>query len=439
MSTLLSDSVPTFYGGGGCGRGDSICTVDFWREGGTRTQFVDANGAVLRRRTAAPLSCAEACRTDAACLYAFYRFWTGDCFLMGAASAPFRIKTWVGNWRQGPQGGVTFQKYIDPPPPAPPSPISPPAAPPSWPPHQLLVDPGENVWPVEWFGNMSTTPYHQITAAEWHGEEGHVKAGFDFALPNGTLPSPRGLVTIQRAFGYNGELPNPPTIAANLPRLNFHANSVFCMWLSWNQVETAQGAYDFSSLDANFDAAVSSGWLVALRILTARLTDAPAYMAGRGIPTLDHGLNYDPADPFFHSRYLALLNALKDRGYCQNQSLAMMYVGYASHDPGDEYIGPHPTGYKGDPAVDYPHVKQRLDAWAQVCNGAVHKMLMGGRSAYGTSLGFGTRNGFVEHCKCCSTCTPRAETVHLVLSHAHDSFCVRYFPCMILPRLVHDS
>ena len=319
---------------------------------------------------------------------------------MGASSAPYRIKTWVGDWRQGPQGGVTFEKYLDPPPPSPPLPLSPPASPPSWPPHKLLVDAGEGKWPVAWFGNLSTTPYHEVTAPPFYDEPGHVKLGFDFSLPNGTLPSPRGLITLQRGFGANGELPNPPTIASQLPRLAFRANSVFCMWLQWRQIEPTQGMYDFSSLDANFGAAVSAGWLVALRLLTARLTDAPAYLAGRGIPTLDHGINYDPADPFFHARYIALLGALKERGYCHNESLAMMYVGYASHDPGDEYIGPHPAGYTGDPAVDYPHVKERLDAWAQVCDGMSRsKMLMGGRSAYGSSLGFGTRNGFVEHCK----------------------------------------
>lgn len=47
--------------------------------------------------------------------------------------------------------------------------------------------------------------------------------------------------------------------------------------------------------------------------------------------------------------------------------------------------------------MTYPHVKQRLDAWADVCDGARFKVLMGGKSPYGSSLGFGTRNGFVEH------------------------------------------
>ena len=77
----------------------------------------------------------------------------------------------------------------------------------------------------------------------------------------------------------------------------------------------------------------------------------------------------------------------------------MMYAGYASHDPGDEYIGPHGPEDRGvDPANKYPHVRERLDAWARVCEGVQTKILMGGLSPYGSSLGFGTRNGFVEHC-----------------------------------------
>ena len=339
VSEVLVPRVPSFHGGPSCNGGSAICTVDYWREGATKSTFSDDEGNVLRRTTAVPLLCAESCEADAACLYAFYRFWSGDCYLMGVHSASHRIKTWVGDWRRGPQGGITFQKYLDPPPPSPPLPISPPAPPPSWPPHQLLVDPGEGVWPVEWFGNFSTVPYNEVPAAEWHGAEG-IEAGYDFGLPVNTTPAARGLITLQRGFGANGELPNPPTIAATLPSLSMRANAVFSMWLPWNQLEGAQGSYDFTALEANMNATIAAGWLVGLRILTARLTDAPDYLSGRGIATLDHGENYDPANNFFHARYLALLGELKARGYCQSEHVAMVYAGYASHDPGDEYIGP---------------------------------------------------------------------------------------------------
>ena len=88
--------------------------------------------------------------------------------------------------------------------------------------------------------------------------------------------------------------------------------------------------YDFTSLDVNFDAVVSSGWLVGLRLLTSRVVEAPTYLSGLGIRTLHGGVNYDPADPTFHARYLALLEALRERRYCQNESLRMMYAGCAS-------------------------------------------------------------------------------------------------------------
>jgi hypothetical protein len=44
-----------------------------------------------------------------------------------------------------------------------------------------------------------------------------------------------------------------------------------------------------------------------------------------------------------------------------------------------------------------PHVLERLDAWAAITDGIRHKMVMGGYSNHGLSLGFGIRRGFVEH------------------------------------------
>ena len=70
-----------------------------------------------------------------------------------------------------------------------------------------------------------------------------------------------------------------------------------------------------------------------------------------------------------------------------------MYVGFASSSNGDEGIGPH---HGGDPD-NYPVVIERLNGWAGVCANNAHKMMMGGLSNYGMSLGFGFRNGFVEH------------------------------------------
>ena len=265
----------------------------------------------------------------------------------------------------------------------------------------LLVDAGENNWPVEWFGNFSVLPVHSVVPAPWYADDGGSRIGYDFSLPRFTRPSSRSLLTLRRSFL---QLPNPPTL--QLPQLGFKANAVFDMWVTWRNLEPTAGAYQLDALDANYRAATATGrWKFALRLLTSRVAEAPEYLAGRGIRTIDNGLNYDPLDPIFHARYLALLDALRDGlGLCQRDGLAMLYAGYASTSWGDEYIGPHSTSSSSsssssnyDPAVDYLAVRERLDRWARVCENATGKVMMGGESAYGRGLGFGTRNGFVEH------------------------------------------
>jgi len=270
-----------------------------------------------------------------------------------------------------------------------------PPAPPSWPPHQLFVDPGEGRWPTEWFGNYSTPPYDSVEPAPWNGTHGAICDGFDFGLPPGTQPSSTGMITLQRSYL---QLPNPPNVAASLPTVSFRANTVLCMWVSWRNFEPTEGAYAIEALVANFEAATASGWHFALRMLTSRVEEAPIWLANLGLPTIDYGTNYDPAAPAFHARYLAMLEALRLSELCQRSGFVMAYAGYASTSWGDEYIGPHGPSDTGDPAEAYRHVRERLDGWARVCERQnSHKVLMGGESAYGRSLGFGTRNGFVEH------------------------------------------
>ena len=107
--------------------------------------------------------------------------------------------------------------------------------------------------------------------------------------------------------------------------LAFKASKVFCMWVSWREMEPTEGEYSFAALDANFDAAVGRGWSFALRLLTSRVAEAPLYLANRSIRTLDggsRGPNYDPSDPAFHARYLALVAALRSHGLCQRPELA---------------------------------------------------------------------------------------------------------------------
>lgn len=255
----------------------------------------------------------------------------------------------------------------------------------------LLVDPGENVWPTQFFGNLSHVPLDQISGfgADFVGSPG-IRSGYDWSLPKDTLPARRGLLTMFRTFNLQ---PTPPM----LPTLRFRATAVHSVWVRWKELEPTEGTYDFALLRSTFKATKDQDWLLGLRLLTSRIEYAPSYLSGRS-SVLEGGANYDPADAYFHARYLALLRALKGLDLCSDDAFAVTYVGYASSSLGDEYIGPHgPGALPGDPAVAYPHVRERLDAWASVCAGHANKVMMGGFSAYGAALGFGTRNGFVEH------------------------------------------
>ena len=101
--------------------------------------------------------------------------------------------------------------------------------------------------------------------------------------------------------------------------------------------------------------------------------------------------NYEISHPEFHQRYLRLIDALGESGIPQMKALQGAYVGYASPSYGDEGIGPH----KEDPGA-FPHVIERLEAWARAFQGMESKVFMGGISKYGLERGFGIRRGFVE-------------------------------------------
>ena len=255
----------------------------------------------------------------------------------------------------------------------------------------LLVSPGENVWPASWFGNLSLTPLENLRPAPFSSAPGSLP-GLDFTLPEDTKSSDGGLVTIHTALG------GCQRRHQLFPIISFPVAAVHSIWVRWRQLEPSEGSYDFSFLQAAVDATAAAGWRVGLRVLTSRTEYAPTYLAGTAATT-HGGINFDPADSHFHARYLELLAALESEGFCQHSAVAVAYVGYASKSHGDEYIGPHgDEALPGDPAVAYPHVRERLEAWARVCSGYTRKVVMGGESEYGASLGFGTRNGFVEHC-----------------------------------------
>ena len=401
------DGFPAYSGGAGCGAGgNSICTCDWpgsHAGAGTHvTVYFLPSGAqnstggsgVLRGETPRagapnPWLCREACRTSATCSYAFFGYWNGICHLFSysyAYSQPSstcpRMSMWVGNGNW--MGGVTWAKQVPAPPPPPPSP---PAPPPMWPPYTLLVDPGEDVWPTAWFGNFSCHGRHAEEAATFHGctplQSSQTYAnvvpdpwrdapnttvfGYDWGLPPGTLPSPRGLLGMQRSFGYvptppkryyndwpNMHLPFGGPSARVLPRASempFRSTPVYSIWATWLQLEPSEGTYNFAPLHANVAEARRRGWKVELRILTSHIGSAAAYLAGRNVSTrytdaanAEMGGSYDPIHPYFHARYLAFLSALGSTGLCQNETVVMMYAGYASSSYGDEYIGPkHPS------------------------------------------------------------------------------------------------
>jgi hypothetical protein len=170
-----------------------------------------------------------------------------------------------------------------------------------------------------------------------------------------------------------------------------------CFWIKWKHVELERGHYDFGGLNTAIDTAASKGWRVAIRLLTGRRDAfAPVWMRDLSIPMYKTTDSYDPEDPTFHDLYLRLVAAFGAQSYCTNPDVVSLYVGYASRSNGDEHIGPSdPDG--GGYELDTPIVRERLDAWARICPGNAHKMVMGGPSQYGASLGFGFRNGFVEN------------------------------------------
>ena len=464
------DSFPAYSGGASCGSGgNNICTCDwpgshtgagthatvYFLPGGVQTSN-GSNPLVLRgeRSNANPWLCREACRASATCSYAFFGYWNGICHLFSYSYAYSRGPAATGNCPKQTMwvgtgarwlGGVTWAKQVPAPPPPPPSP---PLSPPLWPPQSLLVDPGEDVWPAAWFGNFScygrdaaeaayfngcspaeaNKTYAHVEPDPWRDEPNTTVLGFDWGLPPNTMPSPTGLLAMQRSFNY---VPTPPKLYYNsypnttlpfggpsalvLPeasRMPFRSTPVYSIWATWLQLEPSEGVYDFAPLHANVAEAARRGWKVCLRILTSHIGSAPTYLAGRNISTrytdaanAEAGGSYDPIDPQFHARYLAFLVALGTSRLCQHETVVMMYAGYASASYGDEYIGPrHPNATSGtaydpnyDPAALFPHVRERLDAWASVCADVPSKVLMGGESNYGLSLGFGSRNGFVEH------------------------------------------
>lgn len=234
-----------------------------------------------------------------------------------------------------------------------------------------------------------------IRAQEWKTTD-HVIDGWDWSLPGFVKPAARSSVGLQRNFGWTKDFFNF--------NLKFPANPVGLLWVNWREIEKTPGVYDFSGILNRIKQAQSVGVKISLRILChskSRGTgsgEAPLWLEDLGVTFLPQknpgdNLNFDPAHPVFHQRYLMLISELAKTEIPGLVKAA--YVGYASPALGDEGIGPYgeTNSAANDTAI---HVRERLDAWENAFKGMETKVYMGAACEYGFEKGFGTRRGFVE-------------------------------------------
>ena len=224
----------------------------------------------------------------------------------------------------------------------------------------------------------------------------HGIEGWDWSLPGFVTPSARSSVGLQRNMGWTKEFFNF--------NLQFPANPTGLLWVNWRDIEKTPGNYNFSEILNRIKQAQSVGVKISLRILSCSKSrgttagEAPLWLEDMGVTLLPQAkpgdnLNFNPAHPVFHQRYLMLINELAKTEI--PSLLRNAYVGYASHALGDEGIGPY--GETNSAANDTAkHVRERLDAWENAFKGMETKVYMGAACDYGFKKGFGTRRGFVE-------------------------------------------
>ena len=252
-------------------------------------------------------------------------------------------------------------------------------------------------WP-----EYKTVRVADIKPQPWRGKDDIID-GWDWSLPPSTRVSGNSLLCVSRNI-------------RQLPKLNFPANPIVSLWVRWRDLEPQEGQYSFGKLIADIKTAEKAGYGVVIRPMTAvweslahpdesKTTErirrskkcAPDYLVTKyNVPRKKQSpkknwrlVNLDVTHEDFHRNYIKLVAAIGRAGIPQMKTVKGIIVGYASPSWGDEGIGPH-----GQP--DPPHVRQRLDAWANACKGVEQKVCMGGVSPYGLKKGFGTRGGFVE-------------------------------------------
>ncbi len=250
-------------------------------------------------------------------------------------------------------------------------------------------------WPA--YNSLALDDLTDIKAQPWINQQ-HTIDGWDWSLPESVTPADNGLVALQRNIGLKKSF--------KALKLSFPSNSVGILWVKWRDIEATEGNFDFSPIVAKIKQANSVGVEVILRILAhskdragnINKGDAPLWLEKYDVTLLKRrrlkdNLNFDPAHPVFHDRYLKLVQALAKTDIPNMVKAA--YVGYRSNSFGDEGIGPFKEhDWQKNDALD--HVRERLDAWQKAFTGMEHKVFMGGTSHYGFKQGFGVRRGFVE-------------------------------------------
>ena len=175
VNVPLGSSGERYHGGSSCSSGSGICTIDFWKDS-SASYFGSPDGAtvtasdpsVLKGAAGNAVYCSAACLASTTCRFAFFRYHTGACYLQGDSAVPGQhmITTWVGQNGLS-EGGVTFRKYLDPPPPSPPTPPLPPPAPPPTP---APTSPGSSCWFFYPSGCSKDGISSHVWVRDWWGE-----------------------------------------------------------------------------------------------------------------------------------------------------------------------------------------------------------------------------------------------------------------------------
>jgi len=246
---------------------------------------------------------------------------------------------------------------------------------------------GSATWP--YWGNYVNTPVSSVTAAPWNSSDTVIN-NWDWSLPTFVKAPKKSTFSMLRIFSSINQDSKISTLVA--PK--FPCNATVAHWINWKELEAVEGTYTFTNLISNIRLANSKGYKSIIRILTSASDRAPAWVGSLGI-IIDSYRNYDVRDPKFHLRYLRLVEAIGRSGIPHMPEVAGLYIGYASKAMGDEGIGPYQNSLNGNDTVQ--HVRERLEAWANITEGVRDKVYMGGPTNYGQSLGFGLRRGFVEN------------------------------------------